>query len=130
MPAAPTVEKAEWQPEQRAHQRYPLRLEVAYKLSERGRMLGSGSGQTLNISSGGALFSTDQPVPSGVSIEVVVSWPFLLEGICPLKLVIRGHVVRCQGTNVAISATHHEFRTAGLRTAREQKALTSERSLA
>jgi hypothetical protein len=57
-------------------------------------------------------------LPAGGSIELVMNWPFLLEGVCPLKLVMRGRIVRSDGQRVAIQAEQHEFRTAGMRASR------------
>jgi hypothetical protein len=46
---------------------------------------------------------------------LVISWPCLLEGVCPLKLIMRGRIVRSDGQRVAMQAKFHEFRTAGVR---------------
>ena len=42
--------------EQRSHRRYPIELEVEYRLLAKGRSEQVGSGKTRNISSGGMLF--------------------------------------------------------------------------
>ena len=130
MSAAPTAAAALVLLEQRSHQRYPLQLEMEYKLLTRGAAGRSGSGSTLNISSGGVLFAADGSLPSGSAIELMLSWPCLLEGVCPLKLVMRGQIVRCEGNEVAIATRHHEFRTAGARGARSQSSASRARSLA
>jgi hypothetical protein len=46
------------------------------------------------------------------SIELMVSWPCVLDGACALKLVMKGRVVRIAGRGVAMESTQHEFRTA------------------
>jgi hypothetical protein len=99
--------------DQRAHRRYPISLPVDYKLRSKGRINHTGSGETLNVSSGGACFRCTESLPAGGSIELVMNWPFLLEGVCPLKLVMRGRIVRSDGERIAIQAQQHEFRTAG-----------------
>ena len=38
-------------------------------------------------------------------------WPVLLDGSCPLKLVVFGKVVRNDERITAIAADQHEFRT-------------------
>jgi len=101
--------------DQRLSRRYPIALEIEYKLLRKGRVERFGLGRTLNVSSNGVLFETNEPLPPGSSIELLVHWPFLLEGVCPLKLVIRGSVVRSDSKNVAVRNKHHEFRTAGAR---------------
>jgi len=49
---------------------------------------------SLNISSTGVLFEADELLPASGPIELALSWPFLLDGACPLKLVMRGKVIR------------------------------------
>ena len=97
--------------ERRSRQRFPLALAVDYRLlgpSER-----CGSGWTCNISSTGVLFEVAEQEPFSGSIELMVSWPCVLDGVCALKLLMKGRVVRHQGRGIAIASTQHEFRTAG-----------------
>ena len=115
--------------DQRIHRRYPITLEVEYKLLSKGRVERMGVGKTLNVSTGGVLFEATDPFPTGSAIEVMMSWPFLLEGVCPLKLAIRGRVVRCDTQGVAIVTKHHEFRTAGARSAKIRQSSEKVRSL-
>jgi hypothetical protein len=103
--------------EQRGHKRFPISLEIQYRQLHRGREARRGSGRTINMSSGGILFDTEHPLTPGVTVEIFVNWPFLLEGVCPLKLVMRGRVVRADGMSAAIQTKQHEFRVAGSRTA-------------
>jgi hypothetical protein len=99
--------------DQRLHQRYPIALRVEYKLLKKGRAERLGSGRTLNISSGGILFESDNPLPLSGRVELAMEWPFLLEGVCALKLVMRGQIVRSDTTGIAVQIMQHEFRTAG-----------------
>lgn len=99
----------------RAHRRYPVSLNVTYKLLNKGRVERVGSGQTLDVSSGGACFECADTLPAEGAIELVINWPCLLEGVCPLKLVMRGRIVRVDGRRIAVQAQQHEFRTAGVR---------------
>jgi hypothetical protein len=101
--------------DQRLNRRYPITLEIEYKLLRKGRVERLGLGRTLNVSSGGVLFEANESLPAGSSIELLMHWPFLLEGVCPLKLVIHGCVVRSDSKGVAVRNKHHEFRTAGAR---------------
>lgn len=112
---------ATYRHDQRSHQRYPIVLDVDYRLVQRGRVERQGSGRTLNVASAGLLLETEtnESLPLGCAIELVLNWPFLLEGVCPLKLVMRGRIVRSDARGVAVQAKHHEFRTAGARVARK-----------
>jgi len=103
--------------DQRAKDRYPIALELQYKLLDRGRVEQVGIGRTVNISSKGVLFETDRSLPPSGSVELAMKWPFLLRGICGMKLIIRGQIVRCHANTkaTAVRAESHEFRTAGFR---------------
>jgi hypothetical protein len=106
--------------DQRVNGRYPIILELQYKLLNKGRVEHLGAGRTLNISSGGVLFEADSLLHPTGSIELAMTWPFLLEGICNLKLVMRGRIVRCDTSSkaIAVKAEYHEFHTAGVRVAK------------
>ena len=98
--------------DQRRHRRYPIVLDAEFELLSKGRVDLMGYARTLNISSGGVLLSASAPLPAGRSIKLAVNWPFLLEGVCLLRLIVRGRIVRSEGTRVAVQNLHHEFRTA------------------
>lgn len=106
-------------PDHRARGRYPICLDLQYKLLRGSRVEQAGTGKTVNISSGGVLFETDDWLPPRGSVELALEWPFLLQGVCSLKLVMRGRIVRSEsnGRAIAVRADFHEFRTARLRRA-------------
>lgn len=99
----------------RRHRRYPIALDVQYKWNN-SRLEQMGAGITVNISSGGVLFRSPQPLPAHSSIEMALTWPFSLNN-CALKLVMRGRVVRSDDHATAVQVTQYEFRTAGPRRA-------------
>lgn len=106
--------------ERRSRQRFPLALAVEYRLLGQGARWGCGC--TSNISSRGVLFEIPEQESLSGLIEVVVNWPYILDGVCALKLVIRGRVVRIGGRSIAVASTQHEFRTAGPASARPREA--------
>jgi len=77
----------------------------------------AGTGVTVNMSSNGVLFTTEQPLPLGKSVVLEINWPVLLDDAKPLKLVTRGHIVWCESTTVAMRIDGWEFRTLGVSTA-------------
>ena len=99
--------------ERRTKRRYPIHLDVQYKVLKHRRIERLGCGRTVNISSGGLLFEADDALPDSGPIEVALTWPFLLHGSCNLKLVVRGRIVRANERWFAVRADFHEFRTAG-----------------
>jgi hypothetical protein len=113
----------------RAHRRYLMRLDVEYRVLIKGRAARVGSGKTLNVSSGGVCFETMDILPVKGSVELVMKWPCLLAGVCPLTLVMRGRVVRTDGPRIAVQVKRHEFRTAGIRASRVPTASVGGRSV-
>ncbi len=97
--------------ERRSDRRYDISLDVRWKLIRRRRVLDSGTGITIDVSSGGLLLETDRELPSGLNIELSISWPVLLHNVAPLQLVVAGRVVRTAGQRIGIRMTQHEFRT-------------------
>ena len=100
--------------ERRQDRRYHLQLELKWKLIRRRRVLDTGTGQTVNVSSGGILFEAGRHLPEGLNVELSISWPVLLHNLAPMQLVAIGKIVRGDGGRVAILTTQHEFRTVGI----------------
>ena len=98
--------------DRRSDRRYDLSLDLRWKLIRRRRVLETGTGTTLDLSSGGVLFESERQLPAGGHIELSISWPVLLHNVSPLQLVITGRVVRAAGRRAAIRTVQHEFRTA------------------
>jgi hypothetical protein len=97
--------------DQRLHRRYAISLDVQYKLRNKGEVTRFGTGKTFNISSGGIFLQTGDALPAGVEIELLMKWPFFLDGSCPLKLAVHGRIVRSDAAGTAVQVLRHEFRT-------------------
>ena len=100
--------------DRRGTSRFPLCEEVKYKLLH-GKVSTSGAGKTLNIGSGGVLFTTEQRLPMGRMIELSVNWPARLDGTCPLKFVAVGRIIRSENDKAAVRIERYEFRTRSIR---------------
>ena len=100
--------------ERRNHRRYSLQLELKWKLIRRRRVLGSGSGSTLDLSSGGVRFDAGHPLAEGLDVELSIAWPVLLHNVAKLQLTVFGRIVRGEGRLVAVQMVQHEFRTTGV----------------
>ena len=101
--------------DRRSKRRYPISLPVQYKIMKNYLVIGTGSGTSLDLSSGGISFSSAEPLRVGSYLELSVSWPVLLNQSCPLKLVASGRVVRSDHKCTAMSLDRYEFRTQGVR---------------
>lgn len=99
--------------ERRTKRRFQIEQEVRYKMLYGQRIAETGSGRTINISSGGVWFTTEAMLTSGMPIELSMSWPVLLNDSCPMKLMIYGCVVRSNDKGAAVAIERYEFRTQG-----------------
>ena len=68
-------------------------------------------GKTVNMSSSGVLFTSEQILLPGRRVELSINWPAQLDQKCALKLVARGRVVRFEKGLAAVEILQHEFRT-------------------
>ena len=102
--------------DRRSKRRYPIELPVQYKIMKNYLILGTGTGNSVDISSGGICFTSSVPLKIGSYLELSVNWPVLLNQSCPLKLVASGRVVRSDDHRTAISLDRYEFRTSGAKT--------------
>jgi hypothetical protein len=100
-------------PERRGNTRFALREEVKYKVLHRRTEHASGTGYTVNICSGGILFTTQEKLSIGRMVEVSVNWPAMLHGTCPLKFVAIGRIVRADDHTAALQVDRYEFKTRG-----------------
>jgi hypothetical protein len=97
--------------ERRQKFRFPIQRELRYKIVRDGQVLDSGTGQTINIGSGGVAFRLDRALAPGRYIQLSVSWPVLLEGSCPMRLVAYGRILRSAGGRCACTIDKYEFHT-------------------
>ncbi len=99
--------------DRRASDRFPLALDVRFKMLSKRMGDETGSGTTINMSSGGVLFQSEKPLIPGKRVEMAISWPAQLDNRCALKLMARGKVVRYEGGCAAVEIQQYEFRTVG-----------------
>jgi hypothetical protein len=93
--------------------RFPVCEELKYRVMHKSSQV-VGTGKTLNIGSGGVLFTTEEQLPLGRTVELSVNWPARLDGVCPLKFVAIGRVVRAEADIAAVRIERYEFRTRAL----------------
>jgi hypothetical protein len=86
--------------------RFELSLPVRYKTAG-----DAGRGEILNISSCGALFTTERPLALGADVSLSVKWPVRLLDSVNLNLVVAGKVVRVEPGRAALQIQKYEFRT-------------------
>lgn len=96
--------------ERRETDRFPIERELRYRLME-SHPPHSGCGRTMNMSSGGILFTIEAPLPDGYRVELSVDWPAQLNETCGLKLVALGRIVRSDARSAAVQIEKYDFRT-------------------
>ena len=97
--------------DRRTNARFPCRLAVSYQALEHPFLSGVATSETLNISSKGLLFATEEALQPGQLLQVSVDWPARLENQVPLKLVAEGRIVRNLNGQAAMRIDKYEFRT-------------------
>src|SRR2546425_12528830 len=101
--------------DRRLHRRYPVELDLEYKLIRDGRVLKAGLGKTRDISTKGVFFRADYCLSKGLDVELSMDWPFRLNGLCLLQVKIAGKVLRSGESGTAVQIRNYEFRTRGIR---------------
>lgn len=98
----------------RVDRRYSVEIPLRYSYSQKG-IAYLGAGTVADLSRSGVRFMTDAPPPAGVEVELRLAWPFLLQNVCPLELIIRGEVYHTGPRGTVVTLHHYEFRTCGTR---------------
>jgi hypothetical protein len=97
--------------ERRSKFRFAIERDVRYKIVEDGVVVAAGSGQTINMGSGGIAFVTEQPLTPGGFVELSISWPVLLGETCLMRFIVFGRVLRRTGGKAVCTIDKYEFRT-------------------
>ena len=99
--------------DRRETSRFPVQEDVRYRVLHSRGFSASGAGKTLDMGSGGILFTTEERLPMGRQVEVAVDWPVRLNGACPLRFVAVGRVVRSEADKAAVQISRYAFKTRG-----------------
>ena len=99
--------------DRRQQQRYPMELDLEYRVLDGSGLVASGTGKTENISSGGILFHTPDGLPRGSTVELAIRWPDF-SGKSPFReLFVFGRVVRSDSRGVAVRTNRFQFHKLG-----------------
>jgi hypothetical protein len=103
--------------DRRANRRYAVALKLRYTVIRGKRVLDTGNGITIDMSSGGISFTCDRVLQRGAVAELHIEWPFLLQNAHRLKLVIAGRIVRSGAREAVVRSSRHEFHVTGAQAA-------------
>ena len=97
--------------ERRSDRRYPISADLQYRITNRRKVIETGSGRTVDISSNGVLFETRLPLPRGLKIELRILWPVVSAGSPRLELHAEGRTVRTQQNRTAVQIQKYAFQS-------------------
>ena len=93
--------------ERRVRTRFSVDLPFRYQTLGRKRLIGEG--RVVNLSSGGALLACCHELAADTPIELTIEWPARADQKIPVRLVMAGIVVRCDGSGFAVASSLHRF---------------------
>ena len=99
--------------ERRAHRRYPIELDLQYKIVQAGSVVSAGAGKTENMSSVGILLHVHQEIQPGACVELSIRWPALSPAAPFLQLWGLGHVTRSDPAGTALRISRYQFQKLG-----------------
>jgi c-di-GMP-binding flagellar brake protein YcgR len=95
--------------ERRRAVRYSIERDLKWKWQGKRTRQAPEHGCTLNISSGGVLYTTGFSLPIGKQVEVSINWPVAPESAGALQLLAKGRVVRSDAGCTAVEFRQREF---------------------
>ncbi|MBZ5576271.1 MAG: PilZ domain-containing protein [Acidobacteriia bacterium] len=98
----------------RSQRRYPIRVDLKYRILDGDQTVSRGSGRSVNLSSSGILFEADGAIKPGELIELALTWPARLNDKVGLTLLIVARTLREDWNGIAAVNLRYEFRTRAL----------------
>ena len=96
--------------DRRADRRYPINAKVEYRIANRRKVIETGYGRTIDISTTGVLFESRIPIPRGLKIVLIITWPASSPGASRLELHAEGRTVRTVYDCTAVQIQRCTFR--------------------
>jgi len=93
----------------RQAQRFNLRLNLRYRVSEKGTEHRWSAGSTRDLSREGLGIKPRRPLTVGSHIEIRIDWPARYEEVHPVELQITGFVIRSENGRAAVRISSHRF---------------------
>jgi hypothetical protein len=106
--------------DRRVDRRYEFELPIRFEYVDGQSGPRAGSGATIDLSRGGVRFQSSDPPPVKANLQMRIAWPFLLQGVCPLELIVRGQVIGSSERGIVLRMRSYEFRTCGERSFAER----------
>jgi hypothetical protein len=95
---------------------YPIKLVFQYRAYAHDRMVQTGAGETIEISSRALRLHISNELPPEVDqLDLSIAWPVPLGGVTPLQWTIKAKPAWRAAGWVFVCINSHEFRTASAR---------------
>jgi hypothetical protein len=101
--------------DRRLERRYSFESPLKFSYTHNSGNALEGWGQTEDLGRTAIRFRSETLPPVGTNVEATIAWPFLLQGVCRLELIVRGPVCQVSDRGVVMQIRSHEFRTCGER---------------
>jgi len=95
---------------------YPIRLALQYRAYANGRLVQTGTGETIEVSTRALRVKVAEELPADAGeLDLAVAWPAALDGTTPLQWTVKGKPAWRAPGWIFVCIASHEFRTAGIR---------------
>lgn len=101
--------------DRRSNLRYQSAMNLRFERTDSAGSPEIGCGVTADLSRDALRFSAEEPMEVGTELVAHLDWPFLLQNICRLELVLKGSVQAVTRRGVILKIRSYEFRTVGQR---------------
>lgn len=95
--------------------RYDCELELRFECWDSRGTDRRGHGVSQDLSRKHLRFHSDDQPQVGDRLEARIAWPFLLQNVCRLQLVVRGPVLEAGERGTLVRIDSYEFQTCGER---------------
>jgi hypothetical protein len=95
--------------ERREYKRYLITLDVQIKIRKEGKLIDAGGGKIQNISRVGIFLESNELVPAGVVLRLIVDWPVRFQGKTRVDWIVDGVVVRSTDSGMAVNIMRQWF---------------------
>jgi hypothetical protein len=92
--------------------RFPVAMQLRYKAVSRDMAL-FGVGRTNLMSSTEVIFTSEHSMEPGMTAEISIAWPVLLDNRVRLQLILEGAIVRSEGRIVQVRIAKYYYKTRG-----------------
>jgi len=116
--------------DRRINRRYECQMGLRFERRNEGGELQIGFGTTADLSREALRFRPEEPLEVGAELVTHLDWPFLLQNVCRLELVLTGSVRSVTRRGAILGIRSYEFRTCGAKSFWETPPVSSSSKVA